>query len=273
MDEFGGYFRIATNIGGTALNSSNNLYILDDNMEIVGKVEGIAPSERIYSTRFMGSKAYMVTFRTVDPLFVIDVSDPRNPMVLGELKIPGYSDYLHPYSDTLLIGFGKDTAEENDIAFDQGMKIAMFDVSDVSNPKELFYTIIGDRGTDSPLLRNHKALMFDRNRSLMAFPITVTRISPQDYDPNIVWTYGRFEFQGAHVYDIDLERGFVKRGEITHMGPTQQNADYWNFGDPDKVLDRIIYIGDTLYTTSDFLVKATNLADMQDIAEVELPKR
>ncbi|HQJ38073.1 MAG TPA: beta-propeller domain-containing protein, partial [Bacillota bacterium] len=173
MDEDKGYFRIATtkgNLFGEGEDiSKNNMYVLDPDMNTCGSIEDIAPGERIYSVRFMGDRAYMVTFKKVDPLFVIDLKDPKNPAILGALKIPGYSDYLHPYDENHIIGFGKDTIElsnegtwkrEGTTAYYQGMKIALFDVSDVSNPKEKFKEIIGDRGTDSELLNNHKALLF-----------------------------------------------------------------------------------------------------------------
>jgi uncharacterized secreted protein with C-terminal beta-propeller domain len=269
MDESGGYFRIATNIGGTSDASSNNMYALDGDMKIVGKIEGIAPGERIYSVRFMGDRAYMVTFRSVDPLFAVDLSDPRDPKILGQLKIPGYSDYLHPYDDNLLIGFGKDAIADGNTAFYQGMKISMFDVSNVGDPIELFSRIIGDRGTDSPVLRDHKALLFSKARGLLADPVSVAKISPNDKADDIT-TYGRLSFQGAYVFDVNLTDGFVKRGEITHAGEIPQTDEYWFRGDADKEIDRIIYIGDTLYTTSASLVKATSLDGMTDVAEARL---
>ena len=105
MDHFGDQFRIATTKGqvwGTEEKSTNRLYVLDDEMEISGSLENIAPGERIYSARFMGNRAFLVTFKTVDPLFVIDLKDATKPTILGELKIPGYSDYLHPFDENHL---------------------------------------------------------------------------------------------------------------------------------------------------------------------------
>ncbi|MDI6884716.1 MAG: beta-propeller domain-containing protein, partial [Hadesarchaea archaeon] len=133
MDEYQGYFRIATTTGWMG---QNNVYVLDGNLDIVGRLEGLAPGESIYSARFIGSRAYLVTFKKVDPLFVIDLEDPKNPRALGELKIPGYSDYLHPYDETHLIGVGKDTVDMGSFAWYQGIKIALFDVSDPENPRE-----------------------------------------------------------------------------------------------------------------------------------------
>lgn len=142
MDECNGYFRIATT-DSTSWNSesnTNNLYVLNENLETIGKIEGLAKGERIYSVRFMGNRAYMVTFVETDPLFVIDLSNPTTPTVLGELKIPGYSKYLHPYDETHLIGIGEDTEVVNygygDRVVTNGMKMAMFDVTDPNNPQE-----------------------------------------------------------------------------------------------------------------------------------------
>ena len=106
MDEKDGYFRIATtdSENWSSETNTNNLYVLNENLEIIGKVEGLAKGEKIYSVRFIGKMGYMVTFKEIDPLFVIDLSDPTNPQVKGELKIPGYSSYLHPYDENHIIG-------------------------------------------------------------------------------------------------------------------------------------------------------------------------
>ncbi|HDH28120.1 MAG TPA: hypothetical protein ENH13_03205, partial [Euryarchaeota archaeon] len=129
MDEYNGYFRIATTTGQVSRGgglSANHIYILDGALEIQGALEDLAPGERIYSARFMGKRAYLVTFKKVDPLFVIDLADPKKPRLLGKLKIPGYSDYLHPYDENHVIGLGKEAApaENGDFAWYQGLKIA-----------------------------------------------------------------------------------------------------------------------------------------------------
>jgi uncharacterized secreted protein with C-terminal beta-propeller domain len=221
LDEHNGYLRLATTSGEISRDdehtSKNNLYVLDDELKPVGKLEGIAPGERIYSARFMGDRAYLVTFKKVDPLFVIDVKNPRQPKILGALKIPGYSDYLHPYDENHLIGFGKDAVEEKQSAYYQGMKVALFDVTDVNRPKERFKLIIGDRGTDSELLHNHKALLFSKEKQLLAFPVTVREWDETQKSKNNIKEYGHFSFQGALVYKLDLKTGFTLRGKITHL--------------------------------------------------------
>ncbi|HNR04441.1 MAG TPA: beta-propeller domain-containing protein [Bacillota bacterium] len=284
MDEDKGYFRIATtkgNLFGEGENiSKNNMYVLDSDMNTCGSLEDIAPGERIYSVRFMGDRAYMVTFKKVDPLFVIDLKDPQNPAILGALKIPGYSDYLHPYDENHIIGFGKDTIElsnegirnrEGTTAYYQGMKIALFDVSDVSNPKEKFKEIIGDRGTDSELLNNHKALLFSKKKELMAFPVTVMEIESGGNVEENRPVYGSFSFQGAYVYNIDLEEGFKLRARISHISEEEYKkaGDRWYRGNMN--VERIIYIGDDLYTISKGMIKANSMTDMKEKGSLLIP--
>jgi uncharacterized secreted protein with C-terminal beta-propeller domain len=275
MDEYGEYFRIATmkgEIWGIGENTSkNNVYVLDGALNVVGKVEGIAPGEKIYSVRFMGERGYMVTYRTVDPFFVLDLKDPCNPAILGELKIPGYSDYLHPYDENHVIGFGKDSVEMWGTAYYLGMKMAIFDVSDVSNPLQMFSEKIGDRGTDSELLRNHKALLFSKNRNLLAFPVRIMEVKENAGNPATnVLEYGSFSFQGAYVYNIDLVNGFVPKGKISHLSEedyTGAGSCWWN---GEKYIERIIYIDDTLYTLSKGMIKANSIADLQEINSLEI---
>jgi len=284
MDEYKGDFRIATTLGDvwdTENPSTNNLYILDEDLKQIGEIEGIAPGEKIYSVRFMGDRAYMVTFKKVDPFFVIDVSDPTNPAILGKLKIPGYSDYLHPYDENHIIGFGKeaiDASEEEvsdrdlDFAWYQGMKIAMFDVTDVNNPIELHKVVIGDRGTTSDLLYNHKALLFDKTKGLMAFPITVAEI-PEEVknDPDTPdYTTGDYIFQGAYVYSVSIDDGFELKGTLTHYDTDElaDKAGYYWYGDSD--IQRVLYIGEYLYTVSQSMVMANKMDDLSEVKSVEL---
>lgn len=275
MDESGEYFRIATTKGqvwNTQNQAKNNVYVLDRVMSIVGKVEDIAPGERIYSTRFMGDRLYMVTFKNVDPLFVIDLKDPKGPKILGSLKIPGFSDYLHPYDENHIIGFGKDTIEMQSswgktgetMAYYQGMKMAMFDVTDPTNPKEMFVEKIGDRGTDSELLRNHKALMFSKEKGLLAFPISIMKVKNENGNK---LEYGEFAFQGAVVYNVDLSTGFKLKGKITHMNDQDYlSSGYGYYGD--KNIDRILYIDDNLFTLSNYMIKCNRIDDLSSKGEV-----
>ncbi|MED4017350.1 beta-propeller domain-containing protein [Sutcliffiella cohnii] len=241
MDEHNGYFRVATTKGDAwdeRSPSSNNLFILDDQLNIISTVEDLARGERIYSARFMGDKGYIVTFKEVDPLFVFDLSDPYGPKVLGELKIPGFSNYLHPYDENHLIGFGHHTRlEKGEIGVQprvvqDGVKISLFDVSDPTNPTEKFSEIVGNEFSYSPLNHDHKALLFNKEKDIFAFPITT-------YNER-----GLLQFQGALVYGIDPKKGFTLHDEITHAEKTN-SYESWEDG-----ILRVLYINDYLYAVS-----------------------
>lgn len=277
MDEYGGYFRIATtNSQWNREGSANNVYVLDDDMDVVGKLEDLAPGERIYSARFMGKRLYLVTFRNIDPLFVIDLEDPEDPTVLGKLKIPGYSDYLHPYDENHIMGVGKETIsdEKKDIAWQQGVKLSLFDVSDVEKPKQVAKYEIGDRGTDSYALNDHKAFLFSKDKNLLVIPVRVAEIDPEKYPGGVEdWQYGDTVFQGAYVFNLDLEDGFDLKGKVTHVEDEEKyekSGHYWYAYGQD--IKRSLYMDDVLYTISDSMIKMNDLDDIDDeINSVSLP--
>ena len=279
MDEHNGHFRVATTTGEAwrddEFTSRNNLFILNSSLVITGKIEDIAPGERIYSVRFMGDKGYMVTFKTVDPLFVLDLKDPANPSILGELKIPGYSDYLHPYDENHIIGFGMDTIEAQitdekgnvfgTTVYQMGMKIALFDVSDVNDPKEKFSMSIGDRGTYSELLYNHKALVYSKEMNLMAFPVNVVRApagKPLEY--------GTLTFQGMQLYRIDPDNGFTLLAQFSHLTEQELKDAYTRGYDYMKTVERGLYIDDVFYTVSKGYITANSLETFAQIGTLKL---
>ncbi len=277
MDEYNGYFRIATTIGylsrrGEESTSTNNIYIMNLNLTIVGRLERIAPGERIYSARFMGDRCYLVTFRKVDPFFVIDLKDPRRPKVLGWLKITGYSSYLHPYDENHIIGIGKETvaAEEGNFAWYQGVKISLFDVSNVSNPVEIGKYEIGDRGTDSPVLRDHKSLLFDRKKGIMVIPVLVAEIDEKKYPngvpPNV---HGEYVWQGAYVFRIS-QRELTMVGRITHIKDLGKISRENILSVSKYFVKRAVYIDNVLYTISDGKIKMNSLTDLHEINEIYL---
>jgi uncharacterized secreted protein with C-terminal beta-propeller domain len=293
MDEHNGFFRIATTSGnnwGEGNQTSNNIYILDETLNQVSKIENIAPGESIYAARFLGDRAYLVTFVQVDPLFTVDLSDPYNPRILGELKIPGYSEYLHPYDETHIIGIGKEVDPSIDankvhtpgaIYYTAilGLKLALFDVSDIENPIEIDKIVIGDRGTDSPALYEHKAFLFDREKELLVIPVSLYEITQEDKDRYAASNgteelFGQFTFQGAYVYRLSLENGFEYKGRITHQTPEeiqqQTNDYYWYWGSSNTDITRTLFIGDVIYTISDSMVKMNNLGDLSDITSISL---
>jgi inhibitor of cysteine peptidase len=243
MDEYNGYFRIATT--EWAQNGTlNNLYVLDANLDQVGSIEGLAQGERIYSVRFAGEKGYIVTFRQVDPFFSIDLSDPANPEVMGILKIPGFSTYMHPYDDNTIIGIGTEEGK---------VKLSMFDVSNFSNPREIDKFVIDSLYSYTEVGNDHKALLFDRELGLMVFPVSMSVPAGRE------WLY----WQGAFVFDVTLEDGFVLRGTITQQD--DMNSSNWQ-----KTIRRSLYIEDVLYTISEKMVKMSSLDTLKTLGTIEL---
>ena len=270
MDESGGNLRVATTVEGWGSKGSfmfNNVYVLDSDMKTIGKLENIAPDERIYSTRFIGDRLYMVTFKRIDPFFVIDLSDPKNPAILGKLKIPGFSDYLHPYDQNHIIGIGKETEENQwggvSIA---GVKIALFDVSDVNNPTLIDKVEIGEAGTDSEALRDHKAFLFDKEKNLLVIPIREVQkvyVQKMPYE-----SYTQKVWQGAYVFGVDKDKGFTIRGKVTHSA---DEGPYYYWDSPSSVR-RSLYMDDVLYTVSSRSIIMSDLKDLKEqLNEVKLP--
>jgi len=267
MDEYGDSFRIATTswAGGA---QQNNLYVMNRSLDVIGRLENLATGENLHSARFMGNRCYLVTFVTTDPLFVINLTKPEEPEILGELRIPGYSDYLHPYDETHLIGVGKQAvgAEEGNFAWYQGIKVSLFDVSNVSNPRQLDAVTIGDRGSDTPILRDHKAFLFDRAKNLLVIPVQVAEIDESQYPSGVPpYVYGQTVWQGVYVYNFTLEQGFNLRGQITHVNSSTYlwDSTYW--------IRRSLYIEDILYTVSDRNLRLNYVADLTPIKDIPIP--
>ena len=256
MDEHEGHFRIATTEGNAwgpppQANSKNHLFILDGDLKQVGAVNDLAKGERIYSARFMGDKAYLVTFRETDPLFVIDTKDPKAPKVLGELKIPGFSNYLHPIDENHLLGIGYDTevrmeaGSKEPIVLTKGMKLSLFDVTDFNKPKEKQAVIIGGRGTYSPVQYDHKALFRDPRQNYYGFPVTI--YSPTDEEDRL-----KYEGTGAHIYKVTPAGIELAADLIEKARPGEQYEDSYN------AVQRLIYVEDQLFTVSRSKVTSFN---------------
>ena len=279
IDEYAGNLRMALYDS-----EGSRVVIFNNEMEKIGETEALAEGERMYSSRFLGNKAYLVTYKTIDPLFVIDLSNPERPEVLGELKIPGYSTYLHPYDENHLIGIGMQTEERvnrdssgrvmSTSAVITGMKMALFDVTDVNNPVQISDTVIGDRRTTSAILTNHKALLFSKEKQLLAIPVNnytedfEIENSSDEYD-SIVSSYTNYNkeyvSEGYFVYNINLTDGFTLKGTITHE-KTKSNKFYYNV----SRLLRGLYIDDNLYTVSEDYVKVNRLEDLQEISQLKI---
>ena len=271
IDENKGHLRVALHD-----ENGSRIAIFDEKLKTIGTTDYVAKDEIMYSSRFMGDKAYLVTFQNTDPLFVIDLSNEKNPKVLGELKIPGYSMYLHPYDETHLIGIGMNTRTTyyQDISgrttagstVVTGMKMALFDVSDVNNPKEISHTIIGDSRTTSAILTNPKALLFSKEKNLIAIPVNNYsenfEVDYSDSYESVIEDYtdyrGNIIGEGYYVYNINLTNGFNLKGVITH--------------DKNKytTLSRGLYINNNLFTVSRDMIKVNDLNNLSLINELNI---
>ena len=239
----------------------------------------------MYASRFMGNKAYLVTYRNTDPLFVVDLSNNKKPEVVGELKIPGYSTYLHPYDETHLIGIGMDTEEHinrdsegkviSSWVTTKGMKMCLFDVSDINNPKEIAKTTIGDRRTVSAILTNPKALLFSKEKQLLAIPVNnynedfeTTSSTSYSEEINNYMSYNKERIsEGYFVYNIDLKDGFKLKGIINHE--VRKNNYYYYYYNYSKLL-RGLYIDDNLYTVSESNIKVNKLEDLTELSSIKI---
>lgn len=225
--------------------STNNLYVLNKDLDVIGSIEGLAKGEQIYSVRFMGERAYVVTFKQVDPFFAIDLKNPTSPKVLGTLKIPGFSRYMHPYDDNIIIGIGRDATESGR---QEGLKISLFDVTDVSNPKEIAKYVSDAKYAGSTAEWEHKAFLFSKDKNLLVIPVY-----SYDYENK-----GN-NMNGALVFNI-TKNAIELRGLIDHSGDNQYGPN----------VERSLYIEDMLYTKSPYLLRVNALNDLSSVKNVTL---
>jgi uncharacterized secreted protein with C-terminal beta-propeller domain len=257
MDEYNGYFRIATTIERWAESSntflegevvsfsrnelSNSVYVLNEKLEVVGSVGDFGKSESIKSVNFAGDIAYVVTYFQTDPLFAIDLSNPTSPKILGELKITGYSSYMHSWSDGLLLGFGVDADESG---FEKGVKLVMFNVFDNGDLKENgIYQInsesLGRSYVYSQAVYDHKQLMIDPEKNIIGFPVYT-----DSYNYYFLFKY--------------------ENGEFTNIGYIDNDNDFRIY------FDRAVYIGDYVYIFSSEYAISASINDMTEIDKIYL---
>ena len=213
IDEYNGYLRLVTTVspvssgdggiarffsgdtGGRQQEDSNSLYVLDENLEIAGEIHDLAKDESVYSARFMGDVGYFVTFKQVDPLFSVDLSDPSDPEIIGKLKIPGFSEYLHPYGDGQLLGIGMDVDEES--VTTNGVKISMFDISNPADVNEEENYVLEDLyGTDVGY--NYKEVFVDVEKNLFGF------MAYGDTTKYFIFTYDENGFKEVFSRELTL---------------------------------------------------------------------
>lgn len=220
LDEHQDHLRVATTTGqswwDSATTSESHVTILqehDGRLESTGMVSGLGVGESIYAVRFMGEKGYVVTFRQIDPLYVLDLSDPAHPTAAGELEIPGYSTYMHPLKDDQLLTIGRDADMDGRVG---GLKLEIFDVSDPAAPTSVTTRVLGsDWGVQSEALYDHKAFMYFPARNLLAIP--VSRWDADHYH------YGSYRSE-LHVFRID-DDAIVPIGVIDHTALFDQDID------------------------------------------------
>lgn len=207
MDEYQGKLRLVTTLSYSGGQSTNSLLVLDEQLKKIGEIEDLAPGEKVYSARFMGKIGYFVTFRNMDPLFSVDLSNPASPRILGELKITGFSEYLHSYGTDLLLGIGR---EMDPVTGNyKGLKLSMFDVS---NPKDVEETkkLVEKSFEYSPAWDNHKSVLISPSKNLIGFPVENYDKETRSWSPQYV------------VYSYDERKGFTQQMSYA----LDQNFDY-----------------------------------------------
>ncbi|HUG32943.1 MAG TPA: beta-propeller domain-containing protein, partial [Acidimicrobiia bacterium] len=235
MDEHEGMLRVASTTtpwwSGSGPESESRVTILREiggGLVRVGVIDGLGKTEQIYSVRFMGDVAYVVTFRQTDPLYTLDLTDPRGPELVGALKIPGYSAYLHPVGDGLLMGIGQDATDEGRVL---GTQVSIFDVSDLSDPTRVD-TFTLSEGTNSSVEYDHHAFLYWEG-------LAVIPIQEWHWDDK-----GEEVFMGAIGLTVGDDGRLGQLGEVVHPGGDSESWD-WRA----QIL-RSVVVGDSLYTIS-----------------------
>ncbi|MEM4756130.1 MAG: beta-propeller domain-containing protein [Candidatus Woesearchaeota archaeon] len=226
--------------------TSNAVFTLDDQLQVLDSLIGIAPGEMIYASRFMGEKLYLVTFRQVDPFFVVDLSNPKKITLLGELKIPGFSRYLHPYDETTIIGIGRDATLDGRV---KGLKISLFDVSNVHKPKEIATYVTDDGYAQSTAEYEHKAFLFSKEKQLLVIPAY-----------SYQWKNNAYEevYNGAMVFHVAKD-SIRLRGIIDHSDGNIFSG---------TSMERSLYINELLYTKSPTKLRINKIEDLQPVKTI-----
>jgi uncharacterized secreted protein with C-terminal beta-propeller domain len=273
MDEYNGYFRIATSrfttINGVAT-TSDDVYVLDQNMSQISALVDIAPGENIYAVRFSGDIGYVVTYQQIDPLFVISFNNITKPVILSALKVSGYSDYLHPLAGGYLLGVGKESvpASSGNFSYYLGLKISLFKVDANGTSVQVAKLDLGDRGTDSPVLSDHLAFTYDPTRNITVIPLTLYVVSGNSTYEGGIPAYGNPVWQGVYVIRWS-PAGLTVLGRVSQYPAGQNFGDYPN---DSLTVDRTVIIGDYLYTISQSEVMVSSLGgSFPTVATVNLP--
>jgi uncharacterized secreted protein with C-terminal beta-propeller domain len=268
LSEYQDHLRVATTSrdngsGGPAVDFApptpqNNVYVLDtvgDELTVVGSIENIAPGEQIFAARFVGPRGFLVTFVQVDPLFTLDLAEPTNPQIVGELKVDGVSDYIHLLDEDHLVTVGRAATPQGDFALFRGVQLSVFDVTDFANPAQQHSVEIGNRGTSTEVQYNPKAFTLFGDPSLLALPIDLyENTGPDPTDPGVeIFGFGQFNFAGIYVYRVTVEDGFDFLGRVS---TTSDAIGFYGTG------KRGVFIGDHLYAVTGQLVRVVPINDI-----------
>lgn len=263
MDELEGVLRVASTSGKVPdPNVSSNLTTFEesqDGFRKLGELTGIASTEDIRSVRFDGTRGFVVTFKKTDPLFVIDLSQPAQPTILGELKIPGYSTYMHPLDRDHLLGLGFEADDQGSFAYFNGIQIQIFDISKLDDPKLMHKTVIGTRGSASDALTNHLAFNYFAAKSLLALPMTICEGGGQGRAGDTL------SFSGLMLFDVSLSGGIKERGRMPFvdqaMSQAQPSCSGW-WTSTRSVVKRSIIMDDYAIGISDTLYKVAAISQL-----------
>lgn len=282
MDEFQGFLRIATTTGRLPNPKTHStIAILDEQGEqlvVVGQVDNIAPTEDIRSVRFIGKQGYVVTFKKTDPLFVFDLANPYQPRIAGELKIPGFSTYMHPLDDNHLLTIGYDADDQGSFAWFQGIMLQIFEVADMTQPTLIHKEVIGTRGSTSEAATNHLAFNYFPSKGLLAIPMTIC----ESDELNQLYSGGSYgdlmTFSGLLVYKVDAQTGFNWLGGVPHIAPENRStswqmcSNWWTRSN--SYVKRSIFMDDYVFSITEDTIKANHLAAIgQDVAVVYLTEQ
>jgi len=239
----------------------------DQTLEVVGAVDNIAPTEDIRSARFLGDRGFIVTFKKTDPLFALDLADPRNPHIKGELKIPGFSTYIHPMDKDHLLTIGFDADNQGSFAWFQGIQLQIFDITDMANPRLEHKTLIGTRGSSSEATGNHLAFNYFPAKQLLALPMVICEGIAGGP------TNGHLTFNGLMVWKTSPTIGFQEIGRVSHRSPElSQNGCYNWWQSPNSLVQRSIIMDNAVYSLSPAQLKVNLLEQLStDLRVFDLP--
>ena len=262
MDEANDTFRIATTrYTGQATGNLTGVFVLEQTgseMDVVGQITDLAPNEDVYAVRFTDDAAYVVTFLVIDPLFTIDLTDPKNPEVMGELHVTGYSTYLHPMDADHLLAIGEEVSDDGWEFL--GVQVSLFDVSDMTHPVMSDREVVGDGWSSSSALFDHHAFNYYQPLDMLAVPMTI-----EDYEWDSVG------FSGLYVYDVTVEEGITLAGtmDATDLLDPAMDGYYAHYC---AQVRRSIIIEDVLYgVASGGIVAAPVNTPDQSLATLSFP--